>query len=50
MTDVKFLLLYSNSSNNLSVYKQTRKSKWTYSYWIEVKKNFFLFIFYFDFV
>ena len=36
MTDVKFLLLHSNSCNNLTVCKQMRKSKENDSYWIEI--------------
>ena len=36
MTDVKLLLLHSNSRNQLTVCKQMRKSKWNDSYWIEI--------------
>ena len=36
MTDVKLLLLYSDSRNNLTVCKQMRKSKWNDLNWIEI--------------
>ena len=36
MTDVKFLLLHSNSRNNLTVWKQMKISKLNDLYWIEM--------------
>ena len=40
MTDVKLLLLYSNSGNYLAVYEQVRKSKWNDSYNKKYLKSF----------